>query len=55
MHLRVVENDALALMKLAGHMQTATEVGLAYGAAEVAGDKTRIELYFGRPRTPAEP
>lgn len=52
--LRIVENDALALMKLAGKVDM-TKVGLSYGAAEVAGDKTRIIVYLSRRSAPAEP
>jgi hypothetical protein len=52
--LRVVENDALALMKLAGRAQQGTKLGLSYGAAEVVGDKTRIVVYLSRRPGPAE-
>jgi hypothetical protein len=52
--LRVVENDAFALLKLADKVQQGAKLGLAYGASEVVGDKTRIVVYLSPPRAPAE-
>jgi len=52
--LRVVENDAFALLKLADKVQQGTKLGLAYGASEVVGDKTRIVVYLSPPRAPVE-
>ena len=46
--LRVVENDMFALMKLAAKTQTEKGLALAYGAAEVVRDKTRVLVYVPR-------
>jgi hypothetical protein len=42
------EDDQFALMKLAAAVQTDQGSSLAYGAAEVAGDKTRVIIYLPR-------
>lgn len=45
------EHDQFALMKLAAAVQTDKGLSLAYGAAEVAGDKTRVVIYVPREGT----
>jgi hypothetical protein len=45
------EPDQLALMKLAAAVQTDKGLSVAYGAAEPAGDKTRVIIYLPRAGT----